>query len=847
MSRIFFFVLALSLWAMPHADAASAARTLEREVSFNIAPQALDSALLEFSKQADVQVMVAAKATGAQTTKGLSGKLSVNEALTSLLRGTGLKFTSDGNTVTIEPMRAAEGGKLQEGVRLAQGAAPQASTDQGQAGESKSQAQEGKEELTEIVVTAQKRIERIQDVPVPVSAVDAESLVNNNQLRLQDYYASVPALGMSINYNGAPTVSMRGLSTGNQTNPTVGIVVDDVPFGSSTALGGGFFAPDMDPSELTRIEVLRGPQGTLYGANSLGGLIKYVTVDPSTEGVSGRVQAGLNSVKNGDDVGYSVRGSVNVPLGETWAVRASGFTRQDPGYIDNVLTGQNGINRVDVDGGRLATLWKPSENVALRLSALFQDAKMHGAPDVDVQPGLGDLQQSTPRGTGEHETKIQSYRANITAKLGSVDLTAISGYSIGQNSGSTDLTAISFFTGLAESAYGVGGVSLIDDANRTDKFTQEIRLSAPIGEKLEWLLGGFYTHEGSHYAQSPTAINLLTGMPAGLLDYVDSHLTFREYAAFADLTVHFTDQFDVQFGGRESHNKQHYETVLTGPFTTDIVGFPSPVTPPTVDSDENSFTYLVTPRYRMSPDLMVYARLSSGFRLGGPNNNASPNILPPFKSDKTRNYEIGVKGDVAEHLLSFDASLYYINWRDIQIQSSDVSTGATIYVNGGRAKSQGVELSVQMRPIRGLSISAWGAWNDAALTENFPAGSIAVGFAGDSLPYSNRFSGNFSLEQSFPIANGMTGFIGGAVSYVGAREGIFANIFTPTPERQIFPSYAQTDLRAGVTYKSWTTNLSVNNAGDRRGVLTGGLDNINPAAFNYIQPRTIGLSLARTF
>src|SRR5262249_11729294 len=146
-------------------------------------------------------------------------------------------------------------------------------------------------QIEEIVVTAQKREERLQDVPVPVTSMSADALVEQNQLRLQDYYSKVPGLNLELDgTTGVPTVSIRGVTTGGQTNPTVGVTVDDVPYGSSTFIGGGFVSPDIDPSDLTRVEVLRGPQGTLYGVSSIGGLLKYVTLDPSTDGFTGLVQ-----------------------------------------------------------------------------------------------------------------------------------------------------------------------------------------------------------------------------------------------------------------------------------------------------------------------------------------------------------------------------------------------------------------------------------------------------------------------------------------------------------------------------------------------------------------------------
>jgi iron complex outermembrane receptor protein len=636
---------------------------------------------------------------------------------------------------------------------------------------------------------------------------------------------------------GAPNLAIRGVTTGGG-NPTVGITVDDAPYGSSTTLGGGVAAPDIDPSDLSRVEVLRGPQGTLYGASSIGGLLKYVTVDPSTEALTGRVQAGISSVHNGNEPGYNARGAVNVPLTDTLAIRASGFVREDPGYIDDPALNENGVNKTIVDGGRLSALWRITPAVSLKLSALLQNMTGHGAPYVDVLPGLVDLQQVAPRGTGEFSRKFQIYTATVVAHLGAAELTAVSGYSVNQISDSVDFT--NAFTPLTEQVFGVTGTSLFDH-NKTRKITQEVRLSAPLGQRFEWLIGGFYTHENTKFVQDFLAVDPATGQSAG--SWVDGNFpqTYTEYAAFTDLTIHFTEAFDVQVGGRESRNRQTYSEVDVGPLEG-----PDPVVNPLVTTNDNSFTYLVTPRYKFSRDLMAYARFASGYRAGGPNPNSTVFGLPPhFDPDKTQNYEVGFKGDVLDHLLSFDTSLYYIDWKNIQL--TVIAPGGVIgyYTNASRAKSEGVELAVESRPLKGLTVAAWIAWNEAVLTEGFPATSQNAGVAGDRLPDSARFTGNLSLDDEFPLAAGFIGFFGGSVSYVGNRQGAF--VIQGTPNRQSLPSYASTDLRAGIRYNSWTANIFATNVADKRGVLAGGIGTANPAAFYLLQPRTVGMWLAKTF
>jgi outer membrane receptor protein involved in Fe transport len=810
----------------------------EQPIQLAVAAQPIAAALNDFARQSGLHVVIGSEVAHGVQSAAIEGMFTPEAALERLLTNTGLRYEYlDVQTVAVlkdEP--AAQVTKSRDSLRLAQTDAPVA--DSGSA-ESKDD-----ENLEEIVVTAQKRIERLQDVPVPVTAISAESLVNSNQLRLQDYFARIPGLNVTKGGFHDLLLNVRGLTTGGG-NPTVGITVDDMQYGPSKGIALGQETPDIDPSELSRIEVLRGPQGTLYGASSLGGLLKYVTVDPSTEGFTGRVQAGTNSVKNGDELGYSVRAAVNVPLGDTFAIRASGFTRRDPGYIDNIVTGTEGVNETDVDGGRVSALWRPSEQVSLKLSALLQHSEVKGTAEVLRGSPLGDLTQQSAQGTGVYDKRIQAYTATAVGKLGQAELTSLTGYNISKFHDAVDFTP--FFNptfdpeGLANNNLGYG-FPILDDF-KTVKFSQELRLSMPIGERFDWLLGAFYTQEKTDTAsQSIRVRDLLTGrlpaaddfinviFPNAIVNHTAGPSKYEEYAAFTDLTVHFTDRFDVQFGGRQSHNNQEYQDLDV------LAGTGGPV----VRTDDSSFTFLVTPKFQISPDLMTYMRLASGYRPGGPNTNVALGALPQYEPDKTLNYEVGVKGNLLDRRLSFDVSVYYIDWKDIQLQLLSDDNRTSYYANGSRAKSQGVELSLESRPLRGLRVAGQVSWIDAKLTEDLPANSTAIGSSGDRLPLSSRISGSLSLDQEFPLGPTWTGFVGGTVSYVDERLGGF----TTGSARQVLPSYTQTDLRAGAMHESWTMNLFLNNATDKRGILGEGF---LPTGVYFIQPRTVGFSVARSF
>ena len=261
---------------------------------------------------------------------------------------------------------------------------------------------------------------------------------------------------------------------------------------------------------------------------------------------------------------------------------------------------------------------------------------------------------------------------------------------------------------------------------------------------------------------------------------------------------------------------------------------------------DDAFTYLLTPRYKVSSDFMVYARLASGYRPGG-FNAGTPAVPQVYSSDKTENYEIGAKIDFLEHTLSVDGSLYYIDWKNIQLPLVYPVNGDTYVGNAAGAKSQGVELSIESKPLSGLTIGAWVTWEDAELTQNVPGGGQSgeiFGSAGDRLPNTPRFSGNLSVDYNFPLASDIKGFVGGVLSYVGEREDAFS---AASPQRQELPAYAKLDLRAGANYDSWTANLYVNNVADKRGLVSGGIGNQLPYSFYYIQPRTVGLSVSKTF
>ena len=698
--------------------------------------------------------------------------------------------------------------------------------------------------LDEIIVTAQKRAERLQDVPVSVSVIGAESLQAGQKLRLEDYYAEVPGLAVNTGSGGHMTLAIRGITTGGANQPTVGVTIDDVPIGSSAGFTyASLLAADIDPSMLERVEVLRGPQGTIYGASSLGGLLRYVTKKPEMNLLSGRLQVDGLTVDGGGD-GYALRGAGNIPLvTDRLAATVSGFVRQDPGYVDDPAHSRRDVNSADVWGGRVSTLWEISDNASLRVSALYQNAEGDGSPDVEantaLQPVSGELAHDRLPRTGIYERKIQQYDATLEIDLGWSLLTSVTGYNVSDSMDARDVT--NFLGSLTEAATGrddLGSTTFIP--SKTSKFSQELRLSSTGDRRLEWLVGAFYTDEDSDVAYNIYGVDPETGAPEILVfpDHFPS--TLEETALFGAVTWHFSDRFDVQVGSRFSKNEQVFDEHIGGPL------YDPPYTVH-AESDDSSTTYLFSPRFRFSDELMLYGRVATGYRPGGPNPGAGFGFPDTFGPDDTLSYEIGVKGELLARRLSIDVSAYHIKWSDLQLQQRDPATEFVYYTNAGKARSQGLEAIAQAVLWDGMSLRASLGYTDAELRE--PTDGGIIGDAGDRLPYSADWTASLSLDKQFPVSSEVDAVIGGSVAYVGDRFAAFSS--SPLATRAKLPSYTTLGLQAGLEFSGWTATAFVHNLTDERGILRAEPEIVSGATgvyiLNVIRPRTFGLSLTRKF
>jgi outer membrane receptor protein involved in Fe transport len=729
----------------------------------------------------------------------------------------------------------------------------------------------------EVVVTAQKRTEAVQEIPASVTVVGGQLMEQQRADDFQDLVPLVPGLSTATGRPGATRITLRGVNTGGVAS-TIGVYFDDVPFGSSTGLANGaILSGDFDTFDIARVEVLRGPQGTLYGASSLGGVFKYVPNRPSTERFEARLMGSVEALDNGDP-GYALTGLVNAPLGDKAAFRGSGFYRFDSGFIDsignnpvasltnpgvNVIDGTlvgEGLNSLDRFGGRFALLFKASDTFTVNLAAQLQNVDSDASSTVDADPDTLEPLNSDPvqsRYQSEfNNTKYQVYNATADWDLGAASLQSITSFGRFESDFHTDLAIASNLTGgpplaaLVTVLFGDATArplsAILPQTTSTDKISQELRLVSTKNERFEWLLGGYFTDEDSAIQQKILAVEAGTDTTAaGIPELADLGLdsTYKEFAGFANATWHATERFDLALGGRLSHNKQVASQLSDGPLVGGLTRFDD------VESSESPFTFSVAPRYEIGKGTSVYGRVATGFRPGG------PNVLPPgapadvprtYDSDRLTNYELGLKaGGGPADKFSLDLSAFYLDWEDVQLLL--VVNDFGINGNGGTAESKGLEFGASLYPTSGLTLSANGAYTKTKLTQDTDP--IVGGEDGDPLPYVPEWSFGLNADYEWTLTGNTRAYVGGSLGYTGDRTAEFGNRTSDGRIRQL-DGYATLNLRAGAYLGRWSVEVYGKNLTNERGVTVidepGALPN-GAIGLGLVRPRTVGVSVATRF
>ena len=710
--------------------------------------------------------------------------------------------------------------------------------------------------VEEIVVTAQKREQTLIDIPQAISVVSGDTLEAHQASNFSDYLKLVPGLQLVQSTPGQGRLVMRGVNTGGVAS-TVAVYMDETPFGSSSALvNGAVLAGDFDTFDVACIEVLRGPQGTLYGASSMGGLLKFVTNTPDTSGYLARARVGVEGVKGGD-ASYNANAMVNVPLGETVAFRASGSYRKVGGFIDSIGTSgsdvEDNINDAKIYGGRASLLFKPSDAFDLRLTAVLQNIKADAPTVVESDPntletkyGRPTLSQFVPAFSN---VDYRVYNAVLNYDLGFGTLTSSSSYTR-QNQTKRDDASFNL-SGLIKAALGPANDLYLGQKTNNRKYTQEVRLASNAGAKFDWMVGGYFTDEKGlifqeYVAVTPGTLNKIPTLPK--LAEVNLSSTYKEYAGFANATVHLSDKVDIDLGGRYSHNKQTAAQTASG-----VLAGGTPVNTGLKSSD-NVFTYSIAPKYKLDDNRAVYARVAKGYRPGG------PNVIPPsapagtpssFAPDKVTSYEAGFKGESADHRLTLDVAAFHIDWKGIQLLT--VVNNFGINANGADAKSDGVEFNATARLEGGLTLSVNGAYTDAKLSGDTSA--LVGGKKGDQLPFTPKLSLGLNGDYSWSLGDKQA-YVGASLRVLGKQSGAFDATYRAahSSQRKV-PSYEVVDLRAGVDFGKVDLEVYVKNLTDADGktstsTITANGSPVYPGGAmgtGVIRPRTIGVSLTAGF
>lgn len=727
--------------------------------------------------------------------------------------------------------------------------------------------------LQEVIVTAQKQSQNIQEVPLSITAVTGSDLERSGVRDISDIAKRMPGLAVSTTGPGQSEVIIRGVSSRSGKAATVGYYLDEVPISDvSRNVDAVLF-------DLQRVEVLRGPQGTLYGSSSMGGTIKYVTNEPDLAAFQMRADTTMSSIKGSDGLGYKVNGLVNVPLVEDeLALRVLGFHESQQGYVDrysidpNDATGIDpaippvrGANSADSIGFRVALKYRPIESVELLPSFLYQKLTVDGPFLVDLPPGSlnsnGLVQTrfiSEPR---EDEIKI----ANLTARidLGRFELTSSTSYFEREETSREDYSKLGqVLLGGPEVAPTL--VPFVQyDHNTSETLLQEVRLSGEIGP-FNTVIGAYYSRDRRTTPDFNPIDERFVQVYGNPIDFFgdyefynvifasDPHEELTEIALFGQATYDITERLALTVGLRAFDVKSEFSTRRWGALNG----------PESFDSGKASSSD-VTPKFNLSfqatDDVMVYATAAQGFRTGAAQGGVPEAVCSDdlagvglsrsptgYDPDSVWSYELGWKSRLFDRRVTLNGALYHIDWTEVQ-QRVELQCGFPFIANFGKAESEGGEVELVWAPTDSLRLSASAGYTDAQLTSTVPG---TQGRAGDPLTNVPQWTTSASVDYRHPIAAGMAMFGRAAYSFT---DETYRNFNRDNPYRKR-PSYELVDVRFGVEAEDerWQVALFVNNLFNeiaQSGLYDSdtGADLPYTRAAGITQPRTFGINAGYRF
>lgn len=725
-------------------------------------------------------------------------------------------------------------------------------------------AEEGMRNSEDIIVTATRRSERLQDVPLSVTAFGQEELDDLGIVGYEGIAQNTPGIVVNRptqNFNNftARGINTNGYSAGLQS--AVAIYVDELPIsanGNSTILDPNLY-------DVERVEFLRGPQGTLFGSNSLAGAMRIITKSPDLDDfeASASVDLGLTGSSS---VRQRYNAMVNVPIMKDGiALRVTGYYRDEDGWIDNVGTGIKDSNSLEAYGGRAILLLQPSDRMKVKLLASYENSKP--ADSALTNPLLGKFVRNSDR-PDLFQGKLTNYNVTVNYEFDFAELissTTLSNYDA------------SFYVDLA-GTYAQAFPFALDAYGYDDLFVQETRLVSRHDGPFEWVAGFFYYDKRRTvdfaYRSTPEylAANGIVGLPDEYYQRFNSYTDMSEIAGFGEATFRFSDRFWVTGGLRYGSTKVQSFTrgggynsnYLTNAYCRSfplLCGFFIP--PLTITStpyaeglkvSDDRLSWKASASWKPTDSLTAYATVSTGFRtpvvnaLAGLVSTINPNdiVIPDgAKSDSVTNYEIGLKGRWLNGDLTANIAAYYIDWKDIQVQANRVSDSIQFATNIGGAESYGLEYEIVARPVQGLSIALNGSFNRAKVTDLTPIEAAISGAEVGTRLASPKFQGSGTLRYDFGIGGGDTAFAAVNVSHAGSFPNQFPNV--PGNPNAVSPTYDFTEawtnvnLYAGAKFGALDLTAYVENLFDDQSITY-----VHPEAFldgRYarMRPRTVGV------
>ena len=725
------------------------------------------------------------------------------------------------------------------------------------------QAEDQPTQNGDIVVTATRRAERLQDVPLSVTAFTQEELTDLGVVGYEGIAQNTPGVVINRptqNFNNftARGVNTNGYSAGLQS--AVAIYVDELPIsanGNSTIIDPNLY-------DVERVEFLRGPQGTLFGSSSLAGAMRIITRSPNLREF--QASALVDFALTGDDsFRQRYNAMVNIPIiADNIAFRATGYYRNEEGWVDNIGTGVHNSNSLEAYGGRAMLLFRANDRLSVRLLASYENSNPRDSGLINPLRGEFIRRSDQP---DSFSGELSMYNVTVNYDFGFAELI---------NSTTLSQYNQTFFVDL-QGTFGNTFPFGLDASGYDDLVVEEARLVSRGTGPFEWTLGFFYFDKRRsvdfRYRSNPQylAARNLTGLPNQYYNVFNAYTDQNEIAGFGELTYHFGENFWVT-GGLRYGSSTVQSFTRPGGYNSNyllagILGlsnFALTVTPVAAATglrvEDDQLSYKASVSWRPVPEITTYATISTGFRPPVVNANAgrvstvnpADIIIPPgATSDKLTNYEVGVKGRWLGGNLTANVAGYYIDWRDIQVQANRLSDQLQFATNIGGAQSYGVEFEVMARPLRGLSLSVNGSYNHAEVTDLTPTEAGIAGAVVGTRLSSPHFQGAATVRYDFALNSHATGWASANVSHAGS----FPNMFPFVPGRPgvVQPTYDFTEawtnvnLYAGAVLGDLSITAYVENLFDSSSITYVHPEAFLDARYARMRPRTVGIRAGYNF